>query len=82
MGDLLDRHVERMALVEGGDDFADGHASPGVEERFGKEGAAVFSEGLLPGNVVQGHGVGDGAVHVEEVGAEGAGWEGQLHGLV
>jgi hypothetical protein len=34
---------------------------------------------LFPGNVVQGHGVGDGAVHVEEVGAVGAWWQNELH---
>jgi hypothetical protein len=28
---------------------------------------------------VQGHGVGDGAVHVEEVSAVGTGWEGEAH---
>ena len=76
MGYFFDGHVEAMALVEGGDDFADGHASPGVEERLGKEGAAVFGKGLLPGDVVQGHGVGDGAIHVEEVGLVGSGWAG------
>jgi hypothetical protein len=30
---------------------------------------------------VQGHGVGDGAIHVEEVGLVGAGWEGEVHGF-
>lgn len=42
VGYFFDRHGEAVTLVQGGDDFADGHASPGVEERLGKERAAVF----------------------------------------
>jgi hypothetical protein len=30
---------------------------------------------------MQGHGVGDGAVHVEKVRLVGPGWEGQVHGF-
>jgi hypothetical protein len=78
-GDFFDGHVQAVALVEGGDDFADGHASPGVEERLGEEGAAVLGESVLPGDVMKRHGVGDGAVHVKEVSAVGAGREGEAH---
>jgi hypothetical protein len=30
---------------------------------------------------MEGHGVGNGAVHVEEIGLVGAGWEGEVHGF-
>ena len=75
VGDLVDGHGEALLVVEGGDDLGDGHAAPGVEEVFG-EAAAVVGEDGGPGGVVERHGVGDGAVAVEEVGFEGARWEG------
>ncbi len=65
VGDFFDGHGEGVTLVERGDDAGDGPSSPRVEEVFGEVVAAVFGEGLLPGEVVQGHGVGDGSVHVE-----------------
>ena len=71
VGDLLDRHGEALIAVEGGDDFSDGPSAPGVEEVFG-EGAAMLGEDGGPGEVVEGHGVGYGAVAVEEVSLEGA----------
>ena len=70
VGKLVDGDGEVVAAVELGDDVADGHAAPGVKEFFGEVGAAVLGEGLGPGDVVDGHGVGDGAVAVEEVGLE------------
>jgi hypothetical protein len=68
--DFFDGHGERVAAVERRDDFGNGHASPGVEEVFGEVGAAAFGEGLFPGDVVERHGIGDSAIHVEEPGAE------------
>jgi hypothetical protein len=70
VGELIDGDGEAVALVELGDDVADGHAAEGVEELLGEVGAAVLGEGLGPGDVVERHGVGDGAVAVEEVGLE------------
>jgi hypothetical protein len=64
------------ALVEHFDGAREGDAAPGPEEVFG-EIAAGFADGLLPGDEVQRHGVGDGAVEVEEIGAEVAGRDGQ-----
>jgi hypothetical protein len=61
---------EAVAAIELGDDVADGPAAPGVEEIFGERGAAVLAESFVPGDVVEGHGVGDGAIAVEEVGLE------------
>ena len=71
LGEGFEGHVEALHLIEVGDDFDGGLAAPGVEELF-IEGAAVFAERLVPGDVVQRHGVGDGAVAVEEIGAEWA----------
>jgi hypothetical protein len=80
VGDLLDGHGEVVLAVEGFDGLVGGHAAPGVEEELG-EGTVVLGEGLGPGDVVEWHGVGDGAVTVEEVGTEGAGWQGDEHGF-
>ncbi len=79
VGELVDGDGEAVAAVELGDDGVDGHASPGVEELLGEGGAAVLAEGAVPGGVVEGHGVGDGAVAVEEVGLEVAWGEGEGH---
>ena len=74
--EFFDGDGEVVAAVEFGDDGVYGAASPGVEEFFGEGGAAVLAEGFVPGNEVEGHGVGDGAVAVEEVGLEVACREG------
>jgi len=79
MGELGDGDGEAVAAVEFGDDGVDGAAAPGVEELFGEGGAAVLAEGLGPGDEMDGHGVGDGAVAVEEVGLEVACREGEGH---
>ncbi len=81
LGEGFDRHVEAEHLVEVGNDFGNGLATPGIEEIF-REGAAPFGERLFPGDVMQRHGVGDGAVTVEEVRAEEAWREVQFHALV
>ena len=83
VGELGDGDGEAIAAVELGDDGVDGAAAPGVEELLGEGGAAVLVEGLGPGDEVDGHGVGDGAVAVEEVGLEVAFGEREGHrGLV
>ena len=82
MGELGEGDGEVVAVVEFGDDGVDGATTPGVEELFGEGGAAVFVEGFVPGDVVQGHGVGDGAVAVEEVGLEVAFGELQGHAFI
>ena len=78
LGEGFDGHVEAVHLVEVGNDFDGGLAAPGVEELFIKD-AAPLAERLLPGDVVEGHGVGDGAVAVEEIGAEWAWGQVQFH---
>ena len=78
LGEGLRGHVEALHLVEVGYDIDRGLAAPGVEELF-IEGAAVFAERLAPGDVVEGHGVGDRAVTVEEIGAEWARGQVQVH---
>lgn len=70
-GGGVNGHLEALLLVHQGDDVADGHSSEAVEDVF-REGASLFAEGLLPGDVVERHGVGDGSVAVEEIGLEGA----------
>jgi len=70
VGEFLNGDGEAIAAVELGDYGVDGAATPGVEELLGEGGAAVLVEGLGPGDEVDGHGVGDGAVAVEEVGLE------------
>jgi hypothetical protein len=72
---------EVIAEVEFGNDGVNGSASPGIEEFLGEGGAAVLAEGLVPGEEVEGHGVSDGAVAVEEVGVEVACGEGEAHGI-
>ena len=72
LGNGFDGHVKALHLVQRGDDFDRRLAAPGVEEIF-VESATPFAERLLPGDVVQRHGVDDGAVAVEEIGAESAG---------
>ena len=78
--DVGDGHVQALLLVERGEDFSDGHTAPGVEVIFGEVAAEGFKD-MLPGNVVEGHGVGDGAVAVEEVGAEVSGREFEAEGV-
>jgi hypothetical protein len=72
-----DGHVEAVHGVEGRDDGVHGHAGPGVEERL-VEGAAPLGERGLPGDVMQRHGVDDGAVAVKEIGFEVAVGNGQF----
>ena len=57
----------------------EGDAAHLVEEGLGKL-AAGFGDGLGPGDEVQRHGVGYGAVEVEEVGLVGAGGDGEWGG--
>ena len=80
MGEFFDGDGGAIAAVEVVDDGVDGAAAPGVEEFLGEGGAAVLGEGAGPGDEVEGHGVGDGAVAVEEVGVEVACGEGEGHG--
>lgn len=77
-GDDLDRHGQPLLLVEVDDDVRDRAATPGVEQVL-RKGAFPLRQRPLPGHVVQGHGVGDGAVAVEEVRLEVAGGKGQRH---
>jgi hypothetical protein len=80
---LFDGDGEAVAVVEFGYYGVDGPAAPGVEELLGEGGAAVLAEGAVPGDVVERHRVGDGAVAVEEVGLEVAFGELEGHrGLV
>lgn len=79
VGEFLDGDREAIAAVELGDYGVDGATTPGVEEFLGEGGAAVLAEGLGPGDEVDGHGVGDGAVTVEEVGLEVACGERESH---
>ena len=77
-GDGVDGHLQPLSFVEGGDDFGDGSAAPGVKELFVK-GAIPFGEGFFPGNVMQGHGVDDGAIAIEEIRCKGAGRQFEFH---
>ena len=79
VGEFLEGDSEAVAAIELGDDGVDGAAAPGVEKLLGEGGAAVLVEGLGPGDEVDGHGVGDGAVAVEEVGFEVAFGERERH---
>lgn len=67
----LHGHVQSLLLVESSDNLYRGHASPGIELRL-IELAIPFGENFLPGEIMQRHRVGDSAVAVEEIGAEGA----------
>jgi hypothetical protein len=77
-GEGFDGHIEGIDLVELGDDFADRLAAPGVEELF-REIAVPFRECGFPCAVVERHGIDDGAVAVEDVGAKVAGGDFKLH---
>ena len=72
-------HGVAEALVEHLDGAGEGDAAPLPEEIFGEVGVELAG-GLLPGGEVQRHGIGDGAVEVEEVGAEVAGGDGDQVG--
>ena len=75
LGDGFDWHIEPVHLVQRGDNLNRRLAAPRIEELF-IERAAPLAQRLLPGDVVERHGVDDGAVAVEEIGAKVAG--GQL----
>ena len=62
---LLDGHRVAVALVQYLDDAARGHAPEFVKHRLGKIRRARAERGL-PGAVVRGHGVGEGAIAVED----------------
>ena len=68
-GHLRDRHLEALLFVQAGDDFGDGHASPSVEDGFA-EYAVPFRECFAPGDIVERHGIGDGAITIEEIGGK------------
>ena len=68
-GHGIDRHVEPVHRVQIGDDFADWLAAPGIEKLL-RVVAVPFGQAPLPGFVVERHGVGDGAVAIEEIGAK------------
>ena len=76
--DGFDGHAQAVLFVEHGDDFGDGGATEKVEMMF-VEVAVPFGEDFFPGDVVQGHGIGDGAVAIEEIGVVGAGRELKFH---
>ena len=63
-GHHLHRHGQSMSFVESGDDPGDGRATPGIEKLLVKFTIPFFKD-LFPGNVVEGHGIGDGAVTVK-----------------
>ena len=64
---LLYRHIQPVFLIESGDDLGHGHSSPGVEEIFVKF-ASPFRKSFVPGHIMERHGIGDGAVAIEQVG--------------
>ena len=68
-GDIFRWHLKPMFLIERGDDPGYRHTSPGIEETF-TELAIPFREGLTPCYVVERHGIGNGAVAVEQVGGK------------
>ena len=72
LGDGFGGHVETLHLIQRGDDFDSRPAAPGVEKGL-IESATPLAERLLPRDVVERHGVDDGAVAVKEIGAECAG---------
>ena len=76
--DGFDGHAEAVLLVEHGDDFGDGSASERVEMAL-VEVAVPFGEDFLPSDIVEGHGIDDGAVAVEEIGVVRAGRELEFH---
>ena len=76
--DGFDGHGETLHGVQRGDDFVHRLAAPCVEQRF-IEGAIPFRQGGLPGDVVQRHGVDDGAVAIKKICLERAGGKGQFH---
>ena len=63
-GHRLHRHVQSLLLVEHGNDLRCRHAAQSVEELLVKC-ATPFPKGLLPGDVVQRHGIGNRAVAIE-----------------
>src|ERR1035437_4250646 len=77
-GESFNGHCEAVHLIQRGDDLACGLAAPRVKKIFGK-GAIPLRKGRLPGDVMQRHRINNGAVAVEEIGAEVAGGELKFH---
>ncbi|NJK90910.1 MAG: hypothetical protein HC904_03165 [Blastochloris sp.] len=69
-----------VVLIEESDDVSGGGSAELIEVIFIKmEGGACFLKGFQPGFVVEGHGVGQGAVAVENVAGKGSGREFKSH---
>ncbi len=78
-GKRFDGHFEAMHLIQVGDDFADWLPAPGIKELF-VVAAVPLGESSFPGDVVERHGVGDGAVTVKEVSAKLSSGQFKIHG--
>ena len=78
LGQGVDGHGKAVHLIQRGDNLARGLAAPGIEKIFGKRAIPLCESGL-PGDVVKGHGVDDGAVAVEEICPEWTGGQLQFH---
>src|SRR5262245_53286122 len=61
--------MQSMLFVQKRDYLHDGEASPRIKLVFG-ESAIPCGEGISPSNIVQGHGIDDGAVAIEKISAE------------
>jgi hypothetical protein len=77
-GERFDGHLESVHLIQVGDDFADWLSAPRIE-KFLVVVAVPFGERFFPCDVMEGHGVGDGAVTVEEISAENSSGQFELH---
>ncbi len=78
---VSDGHAEAVTLVEDLDDAGGGDAAEFVKHGLGKA-VGMRAEGDLPRFVVGWHGVGEGAVAVENVGVERAGREDEWSGIL
>src|SRR5215510_13797318 len=78
MRDLLDGHPQSALAIQGGHNFNDGHTAPLIKKLL-VEFTTPLAERLLPGDVVQWHGIGNRAVTIEQVGAEIAPRNLELH---
>ena len=64
VGHFFHGHVQALLFVEALNDFGYGYTSLVIKKIFA-EFAPMFCEGFAPGDVMKGHGIGDGAIAIE-----------------
>src|SRR6185369_11760345 len=77
-GEVVDGHVEPVHCIQFGHNLSYGLSTPAVKQVLVKV-AVPLLESLLPRYIVQWHRIGNRAVTVEEISAEVAGGQFELH---